>query len=231
MKAAAHDRLPLSVEITGSLATRYGTIWIWVNWHVGHWGARMATTVGLIRHGVTEWNKHGKAQGISDIPLNEEGIKQAIALANRFPQEEWDIIFSSNLTRAQQTAEIIRKSLGLETVFIDERIREINCGLIEGTTKEERIVRWGVNWREQNLGMEDFKMVANRGLSFLEEQIVEHVDKRVLIVSHGALIGLSLQHLLPQQFKKTYIDNTSLTILTHANNEWVCQLYNCTKHL
>ncbi|WP_240415426.1 histidine phosphatase family protein [Paenibacillus periandrae] len=191
----------------------------------------MATTVGIIRHGVTEWNKDGKAQGISDIPLNEERIRQAIALANRPSQEEWDIIFSSNLIRAKQTAEIIRKSLGLDAVFTDERIREINCGLIEGTTEEERIARWGVNWREQNIGMEDFKMVANRGLSFLEEQIVEHANKRILIVSHDALIGLSLQHLLPQQFKKTYIDNTSLTILTHIKNEWACQLYNCTKHL
>lgn len=152
-------------------------------------------------------------------------------MANRLSKEKWDIIISSNLTRAQQTAEIIRKCLELDTVFTDERIREINCGLIEGTTEEERIARWGVNWREENLGMEDFNMVANRGLSFLEEQILEHPNKRILIVSHGALIGLSLQHLLPQQFKKTHIDNTSLTILTHTNNEWTCQLYNCTKHL
>ncbi|GGG22186.1 histidine phosphatase family protein [Paenibacillus abyssi] len=104
----------------------------------------MATTVALIRHGVTVWNNLGKAQGVSDIPFNEEeGIKQATALANRLSGEEWDIIFSSNLTRARQTAEIIRQSLGVDSVFIDERIREINCGLIEGTTEEERIDRWG----------------------------------------------------------------------------------------
>jgi len=191
----------------------------------------METTIGLIRHGVTEWNNLGKAQGISDIPLNEEGIKQATALANRLSIEEWDIIFSSNLTRARQTAEIIRQSLGVALVFTDERIREINCGLIEGTTEEERVARWGVNWREQNLGMEDFQVVAKRGITFLEELIVEHADKRILIISHGALIGLSLQHLLPQRFPKTHIDNISLTILTHINNDWACQLYNCTKHL
>ncbi|MGE6575021.1 histidine phosphatase family protein [Paenibacillus xylanexedens] len=56
----------------------------------------MATTIGLIRHGVTEWNTLSKAQGISDIPLNEEGIEQATALAKRLSSEEWDVIFSSN---------------------------------------------------------------------------------------------------------------------------------------
>ncbi|MET1170830.1 MULTISPECIES: histidine phosphatase family protein [Paenibacillus] len=61
-------------------------------------------------------------------------------------------MFSSNLTRAKQTAEIIQQCLGV-LVFNDERIREINCGLIEGTTEEERITRWGANWSEQNLGM------------------------------------------------------------------------------
>jgi len=110
----------------------------------------MVTTVGLIRHGVTEWNKLGKAQGVSDIPLNGEGIKQAAALANRLASEKWDIIFSSDLMRARQTAEIIRESLEVDSVFIDERIKELNCGLIEGTTEEERIVRWGIHWREQN---------------------------------------------------------------------------------
>jgi len=180
---------------------------------------------------VTEWNKLGKAQGVSDIPLNGEGIKQAAALANRLASEKWDIIFSSDLMRARQTAEIIRESLEVDSVFIDERIKELNCGLIEGTTEEERIVRWGVHWREQNLGMEEFQMVAKRGLHFLEETILKHTDKKILIVSHGALIGLSLQHLLPEQFKKTYIDNASLTILTHTDNGWGCQLYNCTKHL
>lgn len=190
----------------------------------------MATTIGLIRHGVTEWNNLSKAQGISDIPLNEEGIEQASALAKRLSSEEWDVIFSSNLTRARQTAEIIQQCLAVP-VFTDERIREINCGLIEGTTEEERITRWGANWREQNLGMEDFKVVAKRGLAFLEKLIMEYVDKRILVISHGAFIGLSLQHLLPQHFQKTYIDNTSVTILTHTNNKWACQLYNCTKHL
>lgn len=189
------------------------------------------TTVGLIRHGVTDWNDLGKAQGISDIPLNEAGRKQAIAIANRLSGEKWDIIVSSNLTRAKQTAEVVRSSLGINTMITDDRIREINCGLIEGTTEEERITKWGDNWRLQDLGMESFNEVAERGMEFIEEVTVKHRNKRILIVSHGALIGLSLQRLLPQRFPKTYIDNTSLTIIAQNNKVWECILYNCTKHL
>jgi len=125
-------------------------------------GGEMITTIGLIRHGVTDWNNLGRAQGISDIPLNEEGVKQTKALANRLSKEKWDLIISSNLLRARQTAELIQKSLGTASVFTDERIREINCGLIEGTTEDERVARWGVNWREQDLGMEEIQIVAER---------------------------------------------------------------------
>ena len=70
------------------------------------------TYIGLIRHGVTDWNHLGKAQGISDIPLNAEGRKQAAELANRLSNERWDIIATSD-TRAIETASIIAAKLGL----------------------------------------------------------------------------------------------------------------------
>ncbi|EFM10074.1 Phosphoglycerate mutase [Paenibacillus curdlanolyticus YK9] len=189
------------------------------------------TTIGLIRHGITDWNVLGKAQGITDIPLNEEGRKQASAIADRLSSETWEIIYSSDLGRAQQTAEAIGSSLGIKSLLIDERLREINCGQIEGTTEEERIARWGANWRELELGMERFDLVAKRGVEVIEEITIKHQNKNVLIVSHGALIGLSLQRLLPQMFPKTYIDNTSLTVIAKPQDVWECRLYNCTKHL
>ncbi|MBM7564750.1 broad specificity phosphatase PhoE [Paenibacillus sacheonensis] len=129
----------------------------------------MTTIIGLIRHGVTDWNQQGKAQGISDIPLNEEGVKQAAALADRLSGEQWDAVYSSTLMRAKQTAERVRHSLGIASIVTDERIREIDCGRIEGTTEAERIARWGANWRELDLGIEDSRAVAGRGLSFLNE--------------------------------------------------------------
>lgn len=189
------------------------------------------TKIGLIRHGITEWNILGKAQGISNIPLNEEGIQQAIKLGDRLSSEEWDLIISSDLSRAKKTAEIIGNKTNLSVDYLDKRIREIDCGKIEGTTEEERVIRWGKNWRDLDLGMEKFELVAKRGIEFIENIANLHKGKRVLVVSHGALIGLTLQHLMPERFPTTYIENTSITILQNSEDVWECKLYNCTHHL
>ncbi|MCZ8532198.1 histidine phosphatase family protein [Psychrobacillus psychrodurans] len=190
------------------------------------------TTIGLVRHGITDWNVLGRAQGISDIPLNNLGKQQASALANRLVLKgDWDIIVTSDLARAKETGQIIAAKLNLSINVFDKRIREINCGEIEGTTEEERLKKWGSNWRELDLGMEKFDDVSDRGYEFITELANTYSDKRVLVVSHGALIGLTLQRLLPERFQKTQLDNTSITILNIKQGVWNCSLYNCTKHL
>jgi probable phosphoglycerate mutase len=188
-------------------------------------------TLGLIRHGVTDWNNQGRAQGISGKSLNQEGKNQAIALARRLSTESWDVIISSNLIRAQETARIISLYLGISIHHMDERLREIDCGLIEGTTEEERMLRWGPMWRSLNLGMESFEQVAKRGSEFMNEVSLNYSNHRVLIISHGALIGLTLKKILPNIFTETYINNTSLTVIKKNKEQWNCELYNCTKHL
>ncbi|MCK1999434.1 histidine phosphatase family protein [Psychrobacillus psychrodurans] len=190
------------------------------------------TTIGLVRHGITDWNVLGRSQGISDIPLNNLGKQQASALANRLVLEGgWDVIVTSDLARAKETGQIIAAKLNLSINVFDKRIREINCGEIEGTTEEERLKKWGSNWRELDLGMEKFDDVSDRGYEFIAELANTYSDKRVLVVSHGALIGLTLQRLLPDRFQKTQLDNTSITILNIKQGVWNCSIYNCTKHL
>lgn len=190
------------------------------------------TTIGLIRHGTTEWNSLGKAQGTSDIPLNNLGRKQAAHIGARLQEEEkWDVIISSDLTRAIETAQIVESKLNLPISHYDTRIREIDCGDIEGTTEEERLEKWGSNWRDKDLGVESFEEVGKRGIKFVNDIVHTYNGKRILVVSHGALIGLTLQQLLPSKFQRTYIDNTAITILENINGDWDCSLYNCTKHL
>ncbi|QDI92631.1 histidine phosphatase family protein [Salicibibacter halophilus] len=189
------------------------------------------TTFGLIRHGITDWNENGRAQGITDIPLNVTGKQQASALANRlFLEEKWDMIVASDLSRAMETAEIIADKLKLP-ISHDARIREMDCGEIEGTTEEERVQKWGSDWRQLNLGIETAEDIAQRGSEFLEESVAVNKNKRVLIVSHGGLISHMSHRLLPDQFPLARLENTSVTNLRKIENNWECTLYNCTKHL
>lgn len=190
------------------------------------------TTIGIVRHGITDWNIQGIAQGSSDIPLNENGRQQAAAVAERLASEEaWDFIISSDLSRAWETAEIISRKLGLPISHLDKRLREMNGGRIEGTTEEQRIQKWGSAWRELDHGWESHEDIAKRGTDFLEDALIHYKDKRVLIVTHGGWIGINLKNLLPERFKETDLDNTSITILQNIESQWDCTLYNCTKHL
>lgn len=190
------------------------------------------TTIGFVRHGITDWNIQGIAQGSSDVPLNETGRQQAESLANRLAAEEnWDLIISSDLSRAKETAEIISRKLFLPVSHFDARLRERSGGMIEGTTEAERLEKWGTDWRELDLSMENLDEATERGLACLEDVLENFNGQRVLLVSHGALIGLVLQKLLPEKFKETSMDNTSITILKNAESRWDCSLYNCTVHL
>lgn len=186
-------------------------------------------TIALIRHGSTSWNKEGRAQGNSNIPLDQDGINQAELLAKRLSSDDWNHIYSSTLERAKQTALIIGNAIGID-IHLDDRLRERAGGLIEGTTEEERIEKWGTGWRDLDLGLEPIEVVQKRGKEFLEEIMLNHQGEKVLVVSHGALIQFNFINLVPN-FPTKHFDNTSITILKKLDKQWTCELHNCTKHL
>lgn len=188
------------------------------------------TKIGLIRHGITDWNIELRAQGQSDIPLNEQGRSQAGLLARRLQHESWDLVYASDLSRARETAEIIAHVMGLE-VHTDPRLREINCGQIEGMTIEERVSRWGTAWRQLDLGMEPIDVVSARGLAALNEIADRHPGRQVLVVSHGALVGITLKRLIPHVQTEDHLLNTSVTVVVRGEQGWDCELYNCIRHL
>lgn len=188
------------------------------------------TIIGFVRHGVTDWNEQMRIQGHSDIPLNETGRKQAEAIAKRLKREDWDLIVSSDLSRAHETAKTIAKALNLE-IEVTPQLREMYCGQAEGTIEAERIERWGKNWRELDLGFEKDEAIADRGVSCVEELIRKYPGKRILIVSHGGLIGRTLKRLIPHVDTKEHLQNTSLTVLKFHDDRWDCELYNCIEHL
>lgn len=186
--------------------------------------------IGLIRHGITKWNKEGRIQGGIDVPLDEEGVKMAQKVASRLSKEQWDVIYTSPLQRAKKTAQLIAMKQSQLEVLVDDRLREIGEGEKEGTTEIERLRRWGEQWRDLALNSEEDQLVVDRIMSFIEELRVNRLHQKVLVVSHGSLIERIIKILCPTTHLQKEIDNASLTmiVLGNPNN---CILKNCVKHL
>ncbi|WP_442601087.1 histidine phosphatase family protein [Paenibacillus sp. KN14-4R] len=188
------------------------------------------TTFGLVRHGSTEWNKLGKLQGQLDTHLTDEGKEQARLLGSKLKHSDWDYIVCSDLMRAHETAEIVSKESGIPLYGTDVHLRERSFGQLEGTTLNERIERWGEEWRSLELGVERDEDVFARWSEFANEWMKNKPNSRVLVISHGSYIGQVLRSLdLEEEYG--YITNTSLTIIHRISDYWSCSLYSCTKHL
>lgn len=189
------------------------------------------TTIGFVRHGVTAWNKEGRAQGSSDIPLDEEGIQMAEHVANRLAAEHWDVIYTSHLLRAKKTAEIIAKKKPTVEFFVDDRLRELGGGQVEGTTEAERIEKWGESWRDLDLGFELHEDLIARGMAFIEDVKIKHPNQRVLVVSHGSFIRRLVRELVVDDDYNSSLGNTSVTVVKFQDEVNYCELYNCMEHL
>lgn len=152
-------------------------------------------TLWLVRHGLTEWNKERRFQGDSDVPLNDEGFAQAQQLATRFKDERFDVVYSSDLSRAHETA----KAISSQPIVADARLREIDFGHWEGLQLAEIEERYPVEWqawRQRSSPPPDGESiftVAARVKSVLDE-IIEQLeeDQRALVVSHGGTMGTML---------------------------------------
>lgn len=188
------------------------------------------TVIGLIRHGVTDWNQQGRMQGQKDIPLNDEGRKQAMLLGKRLAEEQWDFIYTSSMIRARETADIIARAMGITVSGADDRLRERTFGRVDGTTEAERIETWGPKWRELDHGGEAEADVFRRSFEFLEEIGVQHEGKKVLVVTHGAVIAIILRTLF-SGLRDEPLRNTCVNVLYKDGEKWGYHLLNCTKHL
>ena len=144
------------------------------------------TNFGLFRHGQTDWNINFLLQGVTDIPMNETGVEQVKLAAKAMRRDDWDLILTSPLGRARQTAEIISDQLGFDTVVEQELLIERSFGEAEGLSHEQ--------WRQKysNLdqipGGESRTELALRSQLLLDTISKQFAGRRVLAVSHGALI-------------------------------------------
>lgn len=150
------------------------------------------TTLLLVRHGETDWNRDGRWQGHSDTHLNDAGRDQARQVATQL--DGVDVLYCSDLARARETADIVAATLGLD-VRTDARLRERSFGAWEGLTAgeiEERFAEDLASWR---LGdgpgapdAEPFEAFADRVGGFVDDVVARHPQETVLVIAHGGTI-------------------------------------------
>jgi len=193
----------------------------------------------LTRHGETEENVKGICQGQS-IPgkLTPKGIKQAKQLALRLKDEKIDVIYSSDLARAADTAKEIAKFHPNTEFIVTEKLREKNRGEFEGMTKKERGLE---NWPKDKLfpqpkNGETNDELIKRAKSQIDEAYEKHNEETVLFVTHGgtkiAIVSVITGLTFMEVVNKGHLSNTSLSIFEideDRNHKIHC--YNCTKHL
>lgn len=145
------------------------------------------TRLELVRHGQTDWNLAGRVQGSTDIPLNDVGRRQAHEAGRRLSASHWDLIVTSPLSRAHETARIIAEEIGAGEPLVIGALRERSFGTAEGLTGPELDERRARG--ESVEGRERRHAVVDRVRPALEDLAAEHPDAAILVVTHGGVIG------------------------------------------
>lgn len=150
----------------------------------------------ITRHGKTDWNVLGKIQGQTDIELNDVGRKQAEETGKLIKNENINLIITSPLKRAKETAQIINKNFNV-TIIEDCRLMERKFGQSEGLTKNDiRQLKennheindvWNYNKNIEFNGMEKMQDFCNRIYKFLDDVIKKYKEKNILLVTHGGV--------------------------------------------
>jgi uncharacterized phosphatase len=186
------------------------------------------STLGLLRHGQTDWNIDLRLQGTTDIAMNQVGIEQ-VQNAAKHLDGGWDLILSSPLSRARQTAEIVAEQIGIESVVIEPLLLERAFGIGEGLTYAE----WGEKFAKLDdiPGAESRSNVESRARELLGHIEQNYAGAKVLAVSHGALIRFVLSEVtagaVPPAGER--LQNASLHILHHGDS-WQLEAWQPQPH-
>lgn len=200
----------------------------------------MSTTLILIRHGETPYNRDRRYQGHRDTLLTRKGKRQTKKIALRLRNEPLDAIYSSDLKRTKYTAKAINHYHSLKVKTFPE-LREIDFGDWEGKTHDEIQRGWrGLldEWEREPSkikipGGESIQELAKRTRTTIKKIISTHPNQRVAIVTHGGPIRISLMDALGlslDDWWKTITSNGGISIIEYQSNKAKVLLQNDTSH-
>lgn len=206
------------------------------------------TTLYLVRHGQTEYNRKGIMQGRRiDSVLNATGRKQAEALARRFEDVPLDALYASTMRRARQTVHAIAERHPALDVHYDEDLEEMSWGHLEGKPATdgvlERCNEIKVAWRDGHFdravkGGESVRDVQTRALRAVRRILkTEDAGSTILVVAHGRFLRILIASLLEEEYglenmHRVEHDNTGVNHLAwDAESVCTARVLNCTAHL
>ncbi|MFL6107181.1 MAG: histidine phosphatase family protein [Marmoricola sp.] len=204
----------------------------------------MTRRLVLVRHGRTAWNLEGRAQGHTDVGLDDVGREQARAMAPVIGAMAPDVLWSSDLARARQTAEHVAAATGLEPRY-DARLREFDVGERAGLTIPEFAERYPEaygSWRAGHItggvpGAETPEVVIDRMVPALQEiWDATRAEQTTVVISHGACLKICLVAFLgwPEEVGSSLrgLDNCGWVVLEDVEDGRGIRLasYNETAH-
>lgn len=197
----------------------------------------MPRALTLIRHGLTEWNVAGRFQGQTDMPLSEDGRRQARRLARRTPRfGPVELLVASPLARARETAELAFPG---RAPVLEPRLMELDFGDFEGRTGAENAATdaWAT-WAEDPYlraapGGESYRALRERAVAWYEA--LPAGAEHVVAVTHSGTIQMLLAHVLgvehPRWRKRIYVRHSSVSRIVARGDEVVVERVNDTRHL
>ena len=203
----------------------------------------MSTRLLLVRHGQTAWNADGRFMGQLDVPLDEIGRTQVLAVAKRLATEEPAAIYSSDLARARETAQAIQAAIGSHPeIKLDARLREMHFGDWQGLTYTEMIAKDAGSlgrWQADPLNVappngETLIMLTERVKAAYEDICAAHSEETVIVAGHGGSLQILIVAALglpPETFWNMQLSNASLSVLRLHDIRIFLSLLNGTSHL
>lgn len=155
------------------------------------------TRITAIRHGETAWNAETRIQGQLDVGLNDTGRWQALQAGAALAGEQVDVVISSDLARAHETAQAIARHHGLD-VRVEKQLRERGFGSFQGMTYaqiEAQMPQEALLWRKRDLqfapgGGESLLVFRERVARCMRRLAIEHAGRHVVVVSHGGVMDI-----------------------------------------